>query len=77
MPDYTLEELSVEDADNLTRELQQVLEKYGAEMGVVSNINLMKRVPVEGVLSPLTMEDIENGGGTESETTDTETETGS
>jgi len=59
MSDYHLEELTPEDAANLTKELQEVLAKYNAEMGVSSSINLMKRV--ESIPSFLTKEDIENG----------------
>jgi len=69
MPDYTLAELSPEDAANLTRELQEVLAKYDAEMGVASQINLMQRVPKEeGTPSFLTKEDLDNGDNTDSKT---------
>jgi hypothetical protein len=44
-PDYALQEFPKEEADALTKELQDVLAKYNGEMGVTSTINLMKRVP--------------------------------
>lgn len=53
---YSLEELSPEDSKNLTDELQAVLAKYDAEMGVTSHINIMKRVHP----SPLSREDLDN-----------------
>jgi len=43
--DYELQELSKEEAEALTKDLQEVLAKYNAEMGVSSTINLMKRAP--------------------------------
>lgn len=69
MPEYHLEELSPEDADALTKEMQAVLEKYDAELGIKSMIEIMKRVPV-GIPSPLTHEDLEENESNESETTE-------
>ncbi len=36
-------ELTFEEGEALTKDLQDVLEKHGAEMGVVSSIQLLKR----------------------------------
>lgn len=47
MSEYTLTELDPNEAAELTKELQAVLEKYDAEIGVSSAINIMKRVPLE------------------------------
>jgi len=44
---YRLEELSKEEGEALTNELQAVLEKHGAEMSVKSTIELSKRVEVK------------------------------
>jgi len=41
---YKLEDLSPEEAKDLTEEITKVLEKYNAEIGVSSQINIMKRV---------------------------------
>ena len=55
---YKLEELSKEEAEQITAELTAILDKYDVEMGVSSSINIMKRVE-EGVLSPLqSIEDV-------------------
>lgn len=62
MSPYSLEELSKEDADNLTEELKAVLEKYGAEMGVKSNIELLKRV------YPSPLDELDNGNPEEAKT---------
>lgn len=45
-PNYTLAELSAEDAAALTAEITAVLEKYQAEIGVKSVIEILKRVPL-------------------------------
>lgn len=36
-------ELTQEEGEALTKDLQAVLEKHGAEMGVISQIQLLKR----------------------------------
>lgn len=64
MDEYTLEEPTKEEADALTKDLQAVLEKYQCEMGVKASISLMKRVPIEGVISPITREELESDGQT-------------
>lgn len=51
MKDYTLEELSKDESEAVTKELQEVLKKYNCEMGVTSTINILKRVET-GVPSP-------------------------
>lgn len=48
----TLRELDPETAKKVTEELTAVLAKYNCEMGVTSNINILKRVE-EPVLSPI------------------------
>lgn len=54
---YTLEDLTPEEAENLTKEITEVLAKYNAEIGVTSKINIMKRVEDtkggEEIISPL------------------------
>lgn len=52
MSDYKLEEMGKEEGDKLTAELQEVLAKHGAEMGISSSIQLLKRVQVEPQLIP-------------------------
>lgn len=52
MGDYSLEELSKEEGEKLTIELQAVLAKYNAEMGVSSSIQLLRRVPTDLTPSP-------------------------
>lgn len=49
--DYELEEMSQEDGQKLTDDLQKILAKHNAEMGVVSTIKLYKRIP-KAVPSP-------------------------
>lgn len=62
MPDYELKELTSHEGAALSKDLQEVLEKHGCEMGVTSTINLLKRVPkTEPTLSPIQPE---NGKGT-------------
>ncbi len=64
---YKLEELSKEEGDKLTAELQEVLARYDAEMGVSSSIQLLKRVEIkEPIPSPA-----EFTNGTDPETTQT------
>lgn len=70
---YKLEELSKEEAEQITAELTAVLDKWNVEMGVSSSINIMKRVE-EGVLSPLQPDGDSNNI---KEETDTTTEEGS
>ena len=43
-------ELTKEEADALTKDMMEVLEKHGAEMGVLASIQLLKRE--EEILSP-------------------------
>jgi len=47
-----LRELTKEEGDALTKDLQDVLAKHDAELGVSSSITLMKRVDDEGIPSP-------------------------
>lgn len=41
---YTTRELTKEEGEALTKDMQAVLEKHGAEMGVTASISLLKRV---------------------------------
>lgn len=65
--EYRLEEMSPEEGKALTAELQEVLKKYDAEMGVTSSIQLLKRVhntpaPADApVVSPIQEDDLKNG----------------
>lgn len=45
--DYVLEDLTPQEAAALTKDLQDVLKKHNAEMGVKSAIELLKRVPAK------------------------------
>lgn len=60
---YRLEELPKEEGDKLTKELQNVLAKYDAEMQVTSKIEILKRVPIksESVISPIQLNDGDSG----------------
>ncbi len=52
---YTLQPLSEEEFKNLSSELTEVLNKYNAELGVKSTIEILKRVEKkEDVTSPYT-----------------------
>lgn len=73
MQDYTTRELTPDESAALTKDLQEVLMRHNCEMGVISSINLMKRVETvsikpedlnEGVPSPY----VENGESNEPET---------
>ncbi len=53
MEEYTTRELTKEEGDALTKDLQEVLKKHNAEMGVVSSIQLLKRVEItKDIVSP-------------------------
>ncbi len=49
---HRLEELSKEEGEKLTMALQKVLEEFNCEMGIISTIQLLKRIE-EPVLSPI------------------------
>lgn len=53
--DYELKDLAADEAEKITKELQEVLAKYDCEMGTSTTINIFKRVPKEAepVLSPI------------------------
>lgn len=70
-----LEQFSKEELENLTNELQAVLAKYDAEMGVSSSINIMKRVSEE-ILSPLQPDGITEPGNKAEEKPDSPSEEG-
>lgn len=57
--DYELQELEKEEGEALTAELKAVLEKYNAEMGVSSKIEMFKRVTKDekSVVSPVQLTD--------------------
>lgn len=63
--------LSPEEMEALTKDLQEVLEKHNAEMGVTSTITLMKRE----ILSPL-QPDGENSTESKEESDTTPKESG-
>lgn len=44
--EYTTRELTQEEGDALSKDLQEVLEKHNAELGVISTIQLLKREEV-------------------------------
>lgn len=67
MSEHTLEDLSAEDQVKITEELQAVLAKYDAEMGVKSSIEIWKRVP-KSVPSPFTVEDVQNASNSDNTT---------
>lgn len=72
--DYETRELTKEEGDALTKDMQELLQKHSAELGVISSIQLLKRVSTvnkEPIPSFLTKEDIDNGNNS-----DTETESG-
>ena len=51
---YELKELTKEEGDALTKDLQEVLAKHNCEMGVTSAIQLLKRVETsEPTVSPI------------------------
>ena len=51
---YTLQPLPEEEFKNLSSELTEVLNKYNAELGVKSTIEILKRVEKQDVTSPYT-----------------------
>jgi len=59
--DYTTRELTKEEGDELTKDMNALLEKHGAEVGVVASLQFLKR------------EEIKNGD----QNTNTTTEEGS
>lgn len=60
---YSLEELTPEQAKALTDDLQAVLEKHNAEMGVVSNIQLLRRVEKQEDVNDTPKETSESDSG--------------
>lgn len=78
MENFTTRELTKSEADALTKDLQEVLKKHNCEMGVVSSIQLLKRVelPEEGIPTPYMESNGENNNKTK-EKPDSETEEGS
>ncbi len=60
--DYTLAELSPEEGKKLSEEITAVLEKYNAEIGVKSILEILKRVPKteEPTPSPFILNEGEN-----------------
>lgn len=61
MSDFTLGPLPPDEAQKLSAEMQALLAKYDAEMQVVSQIQLFKRIPIDsGIISPLQANDIKD-----------------
>lgn len=56
---YTTRELTKEEGEALTKDMQEVLERHGAEMGVIASIQLLKRVE-EPEISPIQTNGDEN-----------------
>lgn len=52
MDQYTTRELTKEEGDALTKDMQEVLEKHNAEITVVSAIQLLKRESKGDIPSP-------------------------
>ncbi len=51
---HTTRELTKEEGDALTKDMQAVLEKHGAELGVIASVQLLKRVETpEPIPSPV------------------------
>lgn len=64
MEKYTTRELTKEEGEALTKDMQEVLEKHNAEMSVMSVIQLLKRELIQDIPSPF-IKDGENNGTTE------------
>lgn len=62
--EYTTRALTKEEGDALTAEMIAVLEKYNAEMGVKSTIEILKRVPKD-IVSPFMPKNDGNNDKTE------------
>lgn len=58
--DYTLGPIPPEEAQELTKEMTALLAKYDAEMQVVSQIQLYKRIPKD-IVSPIQQHDLDTG----------------
>lgn len=68
--EYTTRELTPEEGKALTDDITALLEKHNAEIGVISSIQLLKRVPTD------TPSPYGNTEETTEEKPDTETEEG-
>ncbi len=44
---YTTRELTKEEGEALTKDMQEVLERHNADMGVIASIQLLKREEVK------------------------------
>lgn len=71
--EHTTTELTPSEMEAVTKDMQTVLEKYDCEMQVISNIHILKRIPIENaknmVKSPY--------DGTDTETSNDSPETNS
>lgn len=74
--DYTTTELSEQEIADVTKELQEVLAKYNCEMQVISNIHILKRVPVEVAEKVEVIKSPYDGAGSTPETDTTSEEGG-
>lgn len=74
---YKLTDLTPDEAKALTKELQDVLAKYDCEIGITSNMTIMKRIPAvkgedvkgDAVLSPIQINGSDNGTGSNNSAT--------
>lgn len=69
MAEFTTRDVTKEEGEALTKDLQEVLAKHDAELGISSTIQLLKRVPKE-MLSPFMQP---NGDSKTEENTDSKT----
>lgn len=69
--EYTTRQLTKEEGDALSKEMLELLNKHDAELGVVSSIQILKRVEKveEGIPTPFLTQDGENPTTTEEEAT--------
>lgn len=71
LEEYTTRELTKEEGEALTADMKAVLEKHDAELGVVSSIQLLKRVKVEPKVAPVESPKEFYGGDTNQGTQET------
>lgn len=59
MDKYTLGEMNQEEFEAMSKDLNAILEKYNCEIGVKSQIEILKRIPIkeEGIPTPYIKDD--------------------